>query len=454
MIRPVFLWADLFLWVIFVVISVILFFDVKNRVGRDKWLLVFRRPIASASFLVLLFYVFIALLDSIHFCNISEESKNQQCSVGVRSILDVFLDPLRSSFEKTYSSPFSAYAWSKESVENSEGRIVRVFPRLLHGGAHLLNPEDELLADIFYRVVKGLGGAVAVFLFVIGLIKLLFYCFNCGNLDLSWRAAMFVFFVMSFVVSALIQLAPYYHVFGTDQVGRDVLYITIKSIRTGVAIGLITTLVTFPIAVLLGVSAGYFGGLVDDVIQYVYITLHCVPGVLLIVAIVMMLDVYINNNTAVYATPESRADIKLVSLCFILGITSWTSLCRLLRAETLKLRELDYVRAASAFGVRSYMILLRHVLPNLTHLIIISLVIDFSGLVLAESILSYVGVGVDPNMESWGNMINGARLELARVPVIWWPLFAAFLSMSVLVLFANLFADAVREVMNPGLTEQ
>jgi peptide/nickel transport system permease protein len=124
-------------------------------------------------------------------------------------------------------------------------------------------------------------------------------------------------------------------------------------------------------------------------------------------------------------------------------------LARLLRAEALKLRELEFVQAARAFGVTDARILLRHLLPNVMHLVLISVVIDFSGLVLAEAVLSYVGVGVDPGMISFGNMINGARLELAREPVVWWQLAAAFVFMFVLVLAANLFSDQVRDALDP-----
>jgi peptide/nickel transport system permease protein len=138
----------------------------------------------------------------------------------------------------------------------------------------------------------------------------------------------------------------------------------------------------------------------------------------------------------------------------ILGITSWTSLCRLLRGEVLKLREVDYIQAAQAFGVSSARIISRHLLPNTMHIVLIVIVLDFSGLVLAEAVLSYVGVGVDPSMISWGNMINSARLEMAREPIVWWSLMAAFVFMFLLVLAANLLADAVRDAFDPRLRTQ
>lgn len=239
------------------------------------------------------------------------------------------------------------------------------------------------------------------------------------------------------------------HWLGTDKVGQDVLYLALKGIRTGLLIGTLTTLITLPFALGLGVAAGYFGGRIDDAIQYLYTTLNSIPGVLLIAATVLVVDVQIERHAEQIASAAARADLRLVALCAILGMTQWTGLARLLRAETLKLRELDYIQAARAFQVSPLRILRRHVLPNVGHLILITVVLDFSGLVLAEAVLSYIGAGVDPATVSWGNMINGARLELAREPVVWWQLAAAFIFMFGLVLAANLFADRVREAFDP-----
>jgi peptide/nickel transport system permease protein len=134
-----------------------------------------------------------------------------------------------------------------------------------------------------------------------------------------------------------------------------------------------------------------------------------------------------------------------------MGITGWVGLCRLLRGETLKLREREYVQAAAALGVSKYVILTRHIVPNLMHLVLISIVLSFSGRVLSEAVLSYIGIGVGPDTYSWGTMINGARSELGREPAVWWTLAAAFLAMLGLVLPANLFADALRDALDPSL---
>jgi peptide/nickel transport system permease protein len=266
---------------------------------------------------------------------------------------------------------------------------------------------------------------------------------------MPWRTVLGTSALLFVAVGVLGALSLGYHVFGTDKVGEDVLYQTVKSIRTGLLIGTLTTLVMLPFALVLGLAAGYFRGWIDDVVQYLYTTLSSVPAVLLIAAAALMMDVYMANHPEAFASVTERADARLLFLCLILGITSWTGLCRLLRAETLKLRELAYVEAAVALGVSAPRILRRHVLPNVMHIVVISVVLDFSALVLAEAVLSYIQIGVDPTTYSWGNMINSARLELAREPPVWWALAASMVFMFTLVLCANLFSDAVQTAFDP-----
>ena len=226
---------------------------------------------------------------------------------------------------------------------------------------------------------------------------------------------------------------PRTHLLGTDKVGSDVFYRALKGIRTGLIIGGLTTLIAVPFAIFFGVVAGYFGGWIDDIIQYTYATLESIPAILLIIAFMLLFGQ------------------GLFNLCLIMGISSWVGLCRILRGETLRLRELEYVQAAEAFGVRRGFIILKHLVPNLLHIVLISSILGFSNFVLAEAVLSYLQIGVEPTMGSWGNMINTARLELARDPIVWWNLTAAFAFMFGLVLPANLFGDAVRDALDPRL---
>jgi peptide/nickel transport system permease protein len=270
-----------------------------------------------------------------------------------------------------------------------------------------------------------------------------------GQTPVPWMAACWAVLGLSLATGVLVSLMGHYHVFGTDVTGNDVMYQTLKSIRTAFVIGTLATLATLPLAVVLGIMAGYFKGWVDEVIQYLYTVLSSIPNILLIAACVLMVQVFLDKHPELFETGVERADLKLFLLCTVLGLTGWAGLCRLLRGETLKLRELEYVQAANAFGVGHGRIMVRHIFPNVAHLMLIVTVLEFSALILYEAVLSYVGVGVDPSMNSFGGMINFARNEMSRDPVIWWPFASAFVFMVTLVLAANLFADGVRDAFDP-----
>lgn len=400
--------------------------------------------IAMSSLVVLLLFTATGLLDSVHF----KDSRQQ--TQDVISLLDYGLETLRTRNEKTYSAPFAAHLYSKEATTDAGGRQSWDYPRLSYGGAHLANPAQERVGDIMLKSSIALSQAAGclLVLFFLGRVFCRRWCIDVWQLP-ARRAALWTFVLLFTGGYALVYLSSYYHVFGTDKVGEDVFYQAIKSIRTGLIIGALTTVITLPLAIVFGIMAGFFRGWVDDVIQFVYTTLNSIPGVLLIAASILMVQVYMAKHPDDFNSVLVRADMRLLFLCLILGVTSWTSLCRLLRAETLKLREMEYVQAAQALGVGRGRILWRHILPNVMHIVLISVVLDFSSLVLAEAVLSYINIGVDPTTYSWGNMINGARLEMARDPIVWWSLAAAFVFMFTLVLAANLFADIVRNAFDP-----
>ncbi|MDO8426364.1 MAG: ABC transporter permease [Deltaproteobacteria bacterium] len=386
---PVILATDL---VVYLLVGAVFYFAAASRKEgalSSAWRELKRNRLAMISLVVLLAYVGVALLDSVRYRDpiLEDDGTAARTAEGgliyspqALSLLDRAFTGLRLNTEKTYSAPFAAALYSKESIELSDGAIVRDYPPLKHPRSHWL---------------------------------------------------------------------------GTDKVGNDVLYAALKGVRTGIVIGAGTTIVIIPFAIFFGVMAGYYGGFIDDIVQYIYTTLASIPGVLLIVAFMLLF-----GTSGYQGGLISQKDIyfklfvpndRLFWLCLILGITSWTDLCRLIRGETLKLRELEYVQASRAFGISKPGIIYRHIVPNVMHLVLITFVLQFSGLVLAEAILSYIGIGVGPEMGSWGNMINTARLELSREPIVWWNLFGAFLFMLVLVLPANIFGDAVRDSLDPRL---
>jgi len=456
---------------IFLLIAVALVFGVyatRHEHLRAPWRHVARSPVGAAALVVIAFYVGIGLLDSLHFhprletTTAGGETPKAHYSTQVISVLDLWLSGLRERQEKTFSAPFAVHLFVKEPVEQPAGTVVRDYPRLKYGGAHLDDPSwrgvDILIRGLF-GAVKGLIVWTAL---AAGLLWLLARrrgvdlgtmtdTVRQGRTDVPWRVTLIMLALMLVLSFTAAELAAKYHILGTDKVGEDVFYQSLKSIRTGLVIGTLTTLVMLPAAIILGIMAGYFRGITDDVIQYLYTTLNSIPGVLLIAAAILMLQVYMTNHADQFNSLVERADLRLLFLCLILGVTSWTGLCRLLRGESLKLRQADYVQAATALGVRPSTIIGRHILPNVLHIVMITVVLDFSGLVLAEAVLSYVNIGVDPTMNSWGNMINGARLELAREPMVWWSLAAAFVFMFTLVLAANLFADVVRDAFDPRI---
>jgi len=454
-ITPVFLWTDILIFVLVVAITIFVVYTIRHEHLRSPWKKVFQRRLGMAAFLVLMCYVSIGLLDSIHY--------KKGNDAEIISLFDDLVGGLRTRVEKTYSAPFATHLFSKEMIQRADGSKARAYPRLKYGGAHLQEPDKEKWGDILQRTIEALVVGLLCWLILTSIMVLWLarrkqqswqaMCVRLwhGQESLPWKVIFITLGLLIMWWLLVIKLSPHYHILGTDKVGEDVLYQSFKSIRTGLVIGTLTTLFMLPFAISLGIMAGYFRGWVDDVIQYLYTTLSSIPGVLLIAAAVLMLQVYMSNHPDQFGDVISRADARLLFLCMILGVTSWTSLCRLLRGEAMKISQVEYIQAANAFGVRHLRVVTRHILPNVMHIVLITVVLDFSGLVLAEAVLSYVGVGVDPTTNSWGNMINSARLEMAREPMVWWSLIAAFSFMFMLVLAANLFADAVRDAFDPRI---
>jgi peptide/nickel transport system permease protein len=444
---PVVLWSDALMFLLIATGSATAWYIRRREHLLLPWRRVAQNATAMVSLLVLALFLLAGLLDTLHYRAALPQSNGggKVYSPEVLSVFDKLVEPLRLQTEKTYSAPFAVTLYAKESISDAQGNVLRDYPRLRYGGAHLADAAQRD-GDVLKRALLGaLGGLLA------GLLVALAGRRWLARRSLPLRPLLSATLISAALLGATASLAAAYHVLGTDKVGQDVLYLSLKSIRTGLIIGTVTTLVTLPLALLLGIAAGYFRGWVDDAIQYVYTVLSSIPSVLLIAAAVLMMQVTIETHPEWFDTAASRADLRLVFLCLILGVTSWTGLCRLLRGETLKLREMEYIQAAQSFGVSSLRILTRHIVPNVMHIILIALVMDFSALVLAEAVLSYVGVGVDPSMISFGTMINAARLEMGREPMVWWALAAAFGFMLVLVLAANLFADAVRDAFDPRL---
>lgn len=222
------------------------------------------------------------------------------------------------------------------------------------------------------------------------------------------------------------------HVFGTDNLGRDVAARLVQGTRVAFQVGIVTSLIAIPIGVLLGCLAGYFGGKIDDFIVWLYSTFASIPTLLFILAIAMAVG------------------RGLTGIFLGIGLTAWVPLCRLIRAEVMKHRERAYVMAARALGFSDARIIFRHILPNVFHIVIVNFTLRFPAAIGTEVIMSFLGIGVQGE-PSWGVMINNARTRLWQG--VWWEMTFATLAIFLLVLAFNLLGDALRDALDPRLRE-
>lgn len=220
------------------------------------------------------------------------------------------------------------------------------------------------------------------------------------------------------------------YIFGTDIFGRSVFLKMVKGAETAVAIGLATSVISLVIGTSLGAIAGYFGGLIDELIVWFYTTASSIPSIMLLVSIAFIMG---KGTTTVFIS---------------LGITSWVGLCRIVRGEVMKHKDREYSQAANALGAGHVRKIFKHILPNISHVLIINFSLTFEMAIKAEVILSYLGLGVQ-GRPSWGTMIDDSKLELARG--VWWQLGAATLAMFFIVLAFNILGDALRDALDPKL---
>lgn len=220
------------------------------------------------------------------------------------------------------------------------------------------------------------------------------------------------------------------HWLGTDIFGRDVLTKVIHGSQVAMSVGIVSSLIAIPIGVSLGAVAGYFGGKTDEVVVWFLTTFSSIPNIMLLMSIAFILG---KGITTVYIA---------------LGLTSWVSLCRLIRGEVMKHKNREYVQAAGAIGGGHFRKLVKHILPNVSHIIIINTSLQFQIAIKSEVILSYIGVGVS-GQPSWGTMIDDAKLELARG--VYWQLLGATVAMFLIVLAFNILGDALRDALDPKL---
>jgi len=217
---------------------------------------------------------------------------------------------------------------------------------------------------------------------------------------------------------------------GSDNLGRDVLQRLLQGTRIAFHVGVLTSLIALPLGVLLGCLGGYFGGRTDSLVVWLCATVSSIPSLLLILAVSMVVGK------------------GLAGVTWGIGLTTWVGVCRSIRAEVIKHRGRTYVEAARVLGYSHARILLRHILPNVMHLVLISFSIRFPAAVGTEVFVSFLGIGVQGE-PSWGVMLNNARLRLWQG--VWWELTFVTLALFGLVLVFNVLADRLRDLLDPSI---
>ena len=388
--------SDIFLLIFVESIALFLVKVSKNELYIEVGKRILKNKIAAISLCIILAYGTVAVLDSIHYQIkqfdkagvVKLDAKGKPIFGSIRSLLDTVLI-------KTYKG-VSESEENGNIIVNTEKRYSSPFATTNFDPVYKLNPATGKKDEVYEPLQ-----------------------------------------------------VPGVHILGTDKAGGDIFYKIMKGTRTAIIVGLVTTLIAVPFAMAFGITAGYFGGFIDDVIQFIYTTISSIPSILLITSLILIVSTLLKANTS--AAIQLQGDSLLLGLCIILGLLGWAGLCRLLRAETLKLKELDFVQAARALGTSHLNIILKHIVPNVTHIILISFILQFSGLVMVEAVLSYLKIGVPSTIGSWGRIIDEARNELSRDPVIFWPLFSSFIAMFVLILAVNFLGDVIRDALDPKL---
>ena len=223
------------------------------------------------------------------------------------------------------------------------------------------------------------------------------------------------------------------HWLGTDNLGRSVALRLVQGSRIAFHVGIMTSLIAIPIGVILGLLGGYFGGKTDSFVVWITSTVASMPGLLFILAISLVVG-------------KGLAGVYLG-----IGLTTWVGVCRTIRAEVMKHKSRAYVQAAKTLGYSSTRIMFRHILPNVSHVILVQASLRFPSAVSTEVFISFLGIGVQGE-PSWGIMMNNARLRLWQG--VWWEMTFVSIAIFILVFSFNTIADHLRDRLDPALRSE
>ncbi len=275
--------------------------------------------------------------------------------------------------------------------------------------------------DLLKRLVKNklalMGGIVVVVLFVVSILAPVLSPYDPDAIN----------------VKEILMPPNRLHPLGTDELGRDILSRMIWGSRISLKVGFVAVGIAVLIGIIVGAAAGFYGGWVDSILMRFVDMMLCFPSFFLILAVIAILEPSIYNIMAV------------------IGLTSWMGVARLVRAEFLRIREMDFVKAARSIGASDLRIIFRHILPNALNPVLVAATLGVAGAILTESALSFLGIGVQPPTPSWGNMLTAGK---DNMEIAWWLSVFPGLAILVTVLGYNLLGEGLRDVLDPRLKER
>ena len=249
-----------------------------------------------------------------------------------------------------------------------------------------------------------------------------------------------------FFYFVLFYLSTKIYLLGTDSLGIDIFYLMIKSLKTGFSFVGLTLSITIFLGTVIGLIAGWARGWKSIILDIFYTIVNTIPSLLLLMIILF----FVQDQLLSYENLNSKiwAEVSILSMSIAFGCTQWVHLCRLVRAETLKIRELDYITALRVMNVSLFKILFKHILPQLYPLIFLVGMMEISGYFLAEALLSFLGLGLTGQIESFGSLMNQYRTGILLDPIVWWPILDIFFILTPLVVSFNVLRDNIESIKN------